>query len=889
MKFLNKVILDLKSKISDLDNVILVLPGKRPVVFIKKILKDEGYTGFLPEFITIEDCITDISGKTSISGISIWLYAFNLYKNIFPEENFDNFIKWFPTLQKDWDDMMKFSESDTKILEYMLDEERIRNWGENLGEDTPRKRNLDFWKKMNVFLPKLKEQLLSEDLATSGMIHQIAKEIIKDYAKKTQKKYIFIGFNAFTPVEEILVKSLLENAKAECYFQGDEYYINDEKQEAGAFLRKHKQWKEFNTHRPFQWIENEFIKEKNINVYEVSGNITQTKILPEIFDKIESKTLEDTALVLLDENLLPATLDALNSVEKLNITMGFPLKNLDFSIAIKNIFYIHKNLAKNSKNYYYNDILSILENLPEIEGDKQLITNFIFEIKDKNKIYISPANLKQMLGELSYYYLFEKQENTKVLLKNLIRFCEDIKYKIKDDIIFENIAHFEKSFKIIENQILQYNFDINIDSLEVLINQIINTETIDFQGEPLEGLQVMGLLETRLLNFKNVIMLSVNEGKLPLGNTQNTYLPFDVRRKFDMHTFLENDSIYAYHFYRLLQNAENVFLMYNGLSSGVNTGEKSRFITQIELESPHKIQEIIIENQSEPIIEKGIQIEKTNSVMEKLNLWKERVSASHLTAYLYNPIQFYLNYVLKTKEINDIEEELSQRNYGNLVHKSLEYLYEPIIGKILKTSDLELMISKIEEAMDYAVQQMNHQLEFYQKGMNYIHKSLAKKVVTKILDYDLNLVKEGNALEIIGIEKKIENIDFVIDDSGDKVSFLGYIDRLDRLNGVVRVIDYKTAKSKNLTIKISDKNRENILMSDDYKQALQLSIYLYYLSKSEYATMPYEAGIWSFAEVNKGVKPLQIIDGDYTDAMLSVKNLILEILNPEIPFVEIEK
>lgn len=579
---------------------------------------------------------------------------------------------------------------------------------------------------MNVFLPKLKEQLLSEDLATSGMIHQLAKGIIKDYAKKTQKKYIFIGFNAFTPVEEILVKSLLENAKAEYYFQGDEYYINDEKQEAGAFLRKYKQWKEFNAHRPFQWIENEFIKEKNINVYEVSGNITQTKILPEIFDKIESKTLEDTALVLLDENLLPATLDALNSVEKLNITMGFPLKNLDFSIAIKNIFYIHKNLAKNSKNYYYNDILSILENLPEIEGDKQLITNFIFEIKDKNKIYISPTNLKEMLGELSYYYLFEKQENTKVLLKNLICFCEDIKYKIKDDIIFENIAHFEKSFKIIENQILQYNFDINIEALEVLINQIVNMEVIDFQGEPLEGLQVMGLLETRLLNFKNVIMLSVNEGKLPLGNTQNTYLPFDVRRKFDMHTFLENDSIYAYHFYRLLQNAENVFLMYNGLSSGVNTGEKSRFITQIELESPHKIQEIIIENQSEPIIEKGIQIEKTNSVMEKLNLWKERVSASHLTAYLYNPIQFYLNYVLKTKEINDIEEELSQRNYGNLVHKSLEYLYEPIIGKILKTSDLELMISKIEEAMDYAVQQMNHQLEFYQKGMNYIHKSLAK-------------------------------------------------------------------------------------------------------------------------------------------------------------------
>src|SRR5690606_5656516 len=166
-----------------------------------------------------------------------------------------------------------------------------------------------------------------------------------------------------------------------------------------------------------------------------------------------------------------------------------------------------------------------------------------------------------------------------------------------DDIAYENISHFEKSFRIIKNQISPYSFPVSMETLEVLINQLVNSETIDFQGEPLEGLQVMGLLETRLLNFENIILLSATEGKLPLGNTQNTYLPFDIRRHFNLHTFLENDSIYAYHYYRLIQESQNVHLLFNALNSGVNTGEKSRFITQMEIEDRHhQITNVIIEN-----------------------------------------------------------------------------------------------------------------------------------------------------------------------------------------------------------------------------------------------------------------------------------------------------
>lgn len=538
MKFLENIITDLLTKNSDLSQFKLVLPGKRPIVFIRKILEEKGYSGFLPDFYTIEDLITNIADLQELKGVALWLFAYKVYQNIDSGEDISEFLKWFPTLQKDWDDVLKFSENETQVLSYMLDEERIKNWGEDLGdENSPRKKNLNFWKKMNVFLPELKKQLLDKNWATSGMIHEIAKSKIDDFVKSTEIPYVFCGFNALTPVEEKLVRSLLQWDKAVCYFQADAYYMDDERQESGKFLRSYTQWKEFNESRDFHWIDDDFKKPKNINVFEVSGNITQTKVLPEIFSQINDKNLDNTAVVLLDENLLPASLDALGGVEQLNITMGFPLKNLAFSNAMKHLFYIQKQLEKGSSSYYYNDLLSVFGGIPNDENDTAIIRNFSQQVLEKNMVYLSKKRLEEFLGSLSYFQLFMKPKSALEYLDIWMEFCQQLKFKEVDDIQFENIAHFEKTFRIIKNQIQPYQFNLKIETLEVLINQIINKETIDFQGEPLQGLQIMGLLETRLLNFKNIILLSVNEGNLPLGNTQNTYLPFDVRSRFGLHTF----------------------------------------------------------------------------------------------------------------------------------------------------------------------------------------------------------------------------------------------------------------------------------------------------------------------------------------------------------------
>lgn len=887
MRFLNQILDELLSQNSDLSTLSIVLPGKRPVVFIKDILKnDKNYSGFLPRFVTIEDLIVQIAEKQEIKGVALWLLGYEVYQKLHPNEDFGQFLKWFPTLLKDWDDILKFTTNDDEVISYMFDEERIKNWGEQLGEEgKARRRHLDFWLKMKTFLPMLKSELEARGYATAGMIHQAAKLYIEDFAKNTSENFVFCGFNALTPVEEFLVKKLLEQDKAQCFFQADAYYMNDERQEAGQFLRKYRNWQVFHQQRPFNWVEDHFSEPKNIKVYEVAGNVTQTQVLSTLFKDYQAEDYSKTAVILLDENLLPATLDALSNVPQLNITMGLPLKNLSFSLAIKQIFYLQHQLEKKKGSYYYRDVLTILEALPTDELEQQAIQSFKNDIIQHNIVYLSEAFLKNNLGGLSFYKILEPQPAL-ALLDLLIEYCEQLKFRDLDDVQYETIAYFEKNFQIIKNQMAPYHFEIKVENLELLIQQLLNSEAIDFQGEPLAGLQVMGLLETRLLNFDTVILLSTNEGKLPLGNSQNTYLPFDVRQKFGLNTFIENDGIYAYHFYRLLQESSTVHLLYNGLSSGVNTGEKSRFIEQIKIESPHKIEQIVIENPSEPIEQSPMKFTKSDLVMKRLADWKKGVAASHLVTYLYNPVDFYLKIVLGVKEVEEIEEELSVRNYGNLVHYALQYLYEKLKGRILKEADFEGVMSEIDQSIAYAITTLKHQPEFYQRGMNYVHQAMAKKVIAEILKVDLDLVKAGNALEIIELEKKITDVPFQVDEQ-NTVELKGFVDRIDRLNGQLRVIDYKTAKTKNLNLKINDKNRETLMMNTDYKQALQLSIYQYALAQEPaFSQQNMQCGIWSFAEVTKGVQPLQLMEGTPEEAMESIANIIKEILNPEVDFVE---
>ena len=886
--FLNKITRELIQQSSSLKNYTLIFPGKRPVVFFKKHLQDNGYTGFLPEFYTIEELMEKIAGVPMVQGLSLWLFAYDIYSSLYTED-FNQFLKWFPTALKDWDDILKYKASEKGIFSYMHEEERIKNWGDSLGEPTEtQKKNLNFWRRMAHFFPILKQKLIEKGWYSYGMVYEKASENLEDFIANATERYVFCGFNAITPIEEDLMRGLLGWNKAQCFFDADQYYLYDERQEAGKFLRESIKWKEFGDHRKFNWISNEFIQEKDIEIIEVSGNISQTKVLPSLLQDIDKEQISSTAVVLLDENLLPATLASLQFQDSLNITMGFPIRNLDFSIAIKKVFHLHKQLAK-SKSYYYRDVNAIINAIESTEEDQKITYEFQEQLRKKNLVYLSQKKLLELLSSLSYLKILEPYESPKALLKELIEFCITLKSTTKSDILYENITLFEQAFKIASNQLEGYQFEVSMETLEVMMNHLISSEEIKFLGEPLEGLQVMGLLETRLLSFERIIVLSTNEGNLPKGSTHNSYLPFSLRIERGLPTHLENDSIYAYHFYRLLQKAKKATFLFNSLSSGVNTGEKSRFLTQIELESKHKIKHTVMDADSLPVQTNLMKIEKTPSVQERLEEWKSKVAASHLTSYMYNPIQFYLKSILKLYEEDEIEEEISRRSYGTLVHYALQVLYEPLKGKMLSEKDLSTLLSKIDEAIEKAILSLDHPLEAYQKGMNFVHKTIAKNAVKSVIEFDLSLVKKGSQLEILALEHPFSNLAFDLqNEKNEQVFFKGFIDRIDRLDGVIRVTDYKSGKLETLKLEFKEQT-EDYLIEKGLKQAIQLSIYLWYLKSSgEFKGMATQAQIWSFIHAKKGPEPLTFVDGDLTTAMNSIRTLIQEILNPEIPFEQKE-
>lgn len=899
MNFLEKTVEQLLQSGVDMTHLTIVTPNKRPGVFIRRLLEKKGYSGFLPAFTTITDLMASLSGKAGIQGASLWLFAYDVYRQVIAEpEDFNGFLKWFPTLAKDWDEMLLHHGEDADILEYLADEERIRNWSENLGEPeegSARRRYMQFWRNAALFFPVLRKRLTDNDIFTTGMAQLEVQNRLKSGNLGIEGKYLFLGFNALNPAEEQLIRYLLKNGSGEILFDTDAYYMNDRRQEAGFFLRKYTHWPEFTSEKPFSFLADDFRAAKSISVYESPGSISQTKAIPQILKQMQNGTAEellDTAIVLLDENLLAPLLEVLPDGLPVNITMGYPLKNLSFSTAVAQVFNIQKQLAKSKNSYYYADLLPILEEMEATPEDRQIIQQFRVQLETRNLIYIKFTHLEEMLGRLSYFALLRPAGNSQELLEEILAFAREVKFRLLTDVVYENVSAIENALGTIRNQVENIGFALSFDALEFLMNQILQTHNITFEGEPLEGLQVMGLLETRLLDFRRIILLSANEGIMPAPASQNTFVPFDVRRQYGLPTYHENDSIYAYQFYRLLQSSEEIHILYSGVSGDGSSGEKSRFLTQLEYEDAHhSINHWLVESSGKIVQQNLMEVPKTPVVMERLAEWQQRISVSSLTNYAYNPINFYFQTVLKTRESGEISEELSIRDYGNLMHKLLESIYKPLLGKVLQEQDLQWTEEKISQETEKVIEAMNHQPEYYARGLNYLHRQMAERTASEVLRYDLNLVKDGHELIIHDLEHHFKEVPYTLPESGREVKFHGIIDRIDELDGQLRIIDYKTGKSKDSSNIPTDSEKLTMFFFNyQNRQALQLYLYRYVLEQSDHwKNREMATGIWSFAEVRRGVQDFVAERGQLASALEGIAAVIEEILNPAIPFVEKEQ
>ena len=893
-KFIESVVTDLLEKQTNFLNTTLILPGKRPMLFFREEFQRQAKNIILPQMKSIEELMSDLSGLEIISGINLWFKAYQAYKKVVTKpDTFEEFIKWGPTVLKDFDDIDASLEPANKILDYLVSVERINQWGEGkieIGKNEVIQNHLTFWGIVSKLYFQLQQDLIDAKEGYAGMVFRIASEKVNEIVEDRSQHYIFAGFNALTKAEQALIFRLEKENIATLYWDVDRYYYTNPNQEAGSFLRKYKV-----KIKPINWIVDEFSKPKNLNTIGVAKQVGQAKYIADLIKNLSEEEIKNTALILADEAILPAILNSLpDNISHLNISMGIPLRSVPLAQFFKSIFELQMNREKLGKGslFYFKNVLQILENKTLSHYSSDESRKLIHDIRTQNRIFNSPNSIQSALGESIFKSLFQIPTNITSFIHHLKDWTDQLLHHpaMNDLLTKEYLFYFKKVFNQLHENLLQVDDIKDYRTLFLLYNKIVQSESVAFIGEPLKGLQLMGLLETRLLNFDTIIMTSVNDQILPLGRQNNTFIPYDIRKQMKLNTFTENDSIYAYHFYRLVQRAKNAYFVYDTEADGMGTGEKSRFLAQIKFESQHKLNESFAAPNfiSKPL--KEIIVPKTDETMKKLWSWADYgISPSSLSTYLRNPLDFYEQRVFNVKDVEEAEETVSARTLGNIVHGALEDLYLPYLSKILTENDFKI----IEKSKNNALQE--HFRKEYKdghldKGPNYLIYKIAERIVDGVLTKDAKTAKE-NEFIIRALESKHE-VDFPLT-NGKTVKLRGIIDRIDSVNNQLRIIDYKTGFAKDISVKTEE--IEVVYQKEDKAKQLQLIFYAHlFYGDIKYQNQPIELCIYPIKFPNKELIKLSVDKNttiDYSiveNSTIPMALLIEEILNQEIPFKQLD-
>lgn len=914
--FIFDVLKDLQNNNANLSQLTFVLPSKRAGVFLKhQLSKVTNETIFSPSIISIEEFVEQISKLKTVTNTELLFEFYTSYIQLTKKENqdsFEVFSKWAQILIQDFNEIDRYLIPQENIFNYLSDIQELNHWALEENQTNFVKNYLAFWKKLHQYYIYFTRALLAKKIGYQGLIYRKAEENVKSYINKNKQQHIFLGFNALNTAEESIIQNLLENNLAKVYWDIDNVFLSNPKHDAALFTRQHKTtWKYFKKH-PFNWITDNYSKEKNISIYGVPKNIGQAKYIGTLLKNIkkDKNTLQNTAVVLGDENLLIPVLNSIpSSVDALNITMGFPLKSIPLASLFENLFQLHKNTQH---YFYFKDLVNILSHqfirpLFFIEGVDYAL-KIIETIDANNLVYLTTKRLKEISTKSSLLIdlLFSSWTiSIEVTLKSCREIITKIKNHLDEDksenlLSLEYLYRFNELFNALTRLNSKYNHINDISTLFGIYKELLSSETLDFQGEPLQGLQIMGMLESRVLDFETVIISSVNEGVLPSGKSNNSFIPFDVKLENNLPTYKEKDAVYTYHFYRLLQRAKNVYILYNTEADILTAGEKSRFITQLELENIHKINHQIIAPEVPIINSEEYVINKTDDLILQLKKVAQKgFSPSSLTNYIRNPIDFYYQKILKISANNDVEETVAANTLGTVVHNTLEDLYKPLIGTFLTVEIIKKLKVDITKIVTH------HFTDLYKegditKGKNLIIFEIAKRYVSNFLDLEIKELKAGNKIKIITIEAD-NTISIDIPELDFAVNLTGKVDRVDEYNGITRIVDYKTGRVNQNKVEIV--NWEDLATDyNKYSKSFQILTYAYMMTRSNKIQLPIEAGIISFKNLNAGFLKFSKKDkpGNYAkkNALITqetldnfskeLKTLILEICNINIPFTEKE-
>jgi len=902
----------LKTNPDGFSELVIVLPNKRAKVFLLEALKNQITQNELaPEIISIEEFVQAIAGVRSIDSVALLFEFYEVYLEQTTKEDqeaFELFANWAKTLLQDFNEIDRYLLEPDYVLNYLENIKEIEHWWDAVENKTALvQKHLAFWKKLPTYYHSLYSYLLNKGIGYQGLIYREAVANLDHFSELDTQRYVFAGFNALNQAEEKILQHLLALDKARVYWDIDQTFLDDTFHDAGLFQRRFKSsWLHYKAH-PYEWIVNEFTAPKNIQVIATSKSIGQAKIAGAIVQELleaPNANLQHVALVLGEENLLLPLLHSLpEGVDALNITMGFSSKNNPAQLLVAKLFKLHTNaLTRNAVSYvmYYKDVLDILTH-PLIEPYIQA-GDLVERINRNNYTFVPHKKLEELFpeGNTLFQLLFRKWDVGSVKVLEIIsQLLLQIKANLNHTQEEEKItnAFVYSVFKVITKMISYFESHDKIDdikTLQAIYKQVIEVAEVSFEGEPLNGLQIMGVLESRVLDFETVIITSVNEGKFPAGKSNNSFIPYDVKKELGLPTFKEKDAIYTYHFYHLLQRAKNIYLLYNSDSEGFDAGEKSRFITQLEVEKQpnHNLTFQHYHPEVPTTAHQPIVVPKTESVLVRLQeIAAKGFSPSSLTAYIRNPIQFYFQRVLRISETDEVEENIAVNTLGTIIHGALEELYKPFIGRILTKADLEGCFKKIDAEVlaqfkkEYKEGEIN-------KGRNLLAFEVAKRNVLNFLKLEQESLEKGDEVQIIALEATYER---TLSDARlpHPVLIKGNVDRIERRNGKIRIIDYKTGKVEQKSVTLKEWHG----LTEDIKNDKIIQVLAYAFMYEEQAKgLEIEAGIISFKNLKSGFLPFQFKqDKDVTavvtaEIMASYLNeivgLLQEIYAIDKPFEE---
>ena len=866
------------------ENVLLVLPSRRAAIFLKSALAAAyNKTILAPQFYTFDDLVAELTSFSTEDRFSLFLKLHQCYQELLQEEgeegeNLESFLNWAPTLISDFNDIDRYGINGPDLFSSINEVRALETWNIN-GEPLTQTQEeyIALWKRIGKLYHRFKADLVEQETGYAGLAYRIASENIDLEDDKLDYDHIyFAGFNALSNTEETIVKKLVQRKKASIYFDADDFYLNNEMHEAGTFIREYiKNW----SFTKVNWIEKHFEQPKEVNIRSCPSSYAQAIVCADILANVSPDKALKTAIVLNREDLLlPVLYNLPENISALNITMGYPVGSSPIASFINAIIAMWQSPDDRKKNaFYYRTLMDVLnhsffchlhQNTAQIELLKEAIIH-------KNYVYVSQKHiLKYLLGETDLSFFFEvaaqnvghcNQKLLKVLeilRKNLTNHNQEItsSSEVERSLLIEQVYHYTLVFNRIAQLIEEFDSlkDCSLRLFRKLIQQLINKEKIPFVGEPLKGVQLMGLLETRALDFDHVILLNVNEGVLPAGKKTNSLLPYDIKRTFGLPNYQEQDAIFAHHFYRLLQRSKKIDLIYQNSSDDFGAGaEPSRFIEQMRHEFPPmgiQLNEVPYEPKVEiKVSEKAVF--KNEKVIQKIkDHLTNGLSPSAINKFLSCPLDYYYRYVLGLGEQNELEEDIQSSTFGTCIHNTIEKLHEQHLGKVLDAPIFKAFENSYEKILKQEFLEFLNANDLV-RGKNLLTFEAAKRYLFEFLEFQRNLSEKNQIIhwateKIISAPLAIE-----LNDNVQVIKLKGTVDSIVSVGGTRYLLDYKSGKVEANDLKLKS-NKLEIESIAKKQKALQLLSYAFQYYVSHPDAEEITPCIYSFRNKQAGFIPL---------------------------------